>query len=196
MRVLVPSPPQRTLTPRALATAWAYNIYVLSVRLIRCCAGLIQLDINLESRLVTLQSVLSHASLSQLRAWVSRAVAINDTGVVDAWNAATARLFEGVPSLDGSLSACVPATVVTALPAGHMTVGTMLDPVTPEAAKRRHIVRKALLGKLVEDILDEHLGEAMPSSAGTATWASASFYAGSNFEHPEGGNLTLDHLPE
>ena len=59
-------------------------------------AGLIQLDINLQSRLVTLQSVLSHVPITQLRQWVSRALTINNQGVVDAWASALTRLHAGV----------------------------------------------------------------------------------------------------
>lgn len=47
---------------------------------------------------------------------------------------------------------------VTAYPTGHAAVGVMLNPVSAVDAKRAHLQRKLQYCKLIDEMLEEHLG--------------------------------------
>jgi hypothetical protein len=159
---------------------------------------LLELDISLGTRLVTVLSVLEHATLQQLRQWLHRAIEISDAAVTSAWKSVCARVRQGCTDdpvdTDSSL---LSLGCVTALPAGYESVGIMLEPVTAEDAKSCHIARKAGYTRLIAEMLDELIGEALHGDPeGVSTWKSSQWYSGSDFEHPEGGNLCVDHMPE
>ena len=63
-------------------------------------SGLWQQDIDLDARMVTLQSVIAAATPQQVRGWTCRALEIADASVRSAWSEATARIKRPADTCD------------------------------------------------------------------------------------------------